>query len=134
MRAQSNLFWQFRYLIRKCLILRHFIGLQNPLQLLQVHRSLISTVTSTNAPFTNLHCDFYKCTVHKSPLQLLQVHRSPIYTVALLQPHHPAVNLHLLATILCDYATRRLSVYVIMLPINNDATNVNMLVKYLSAS
>ena len=73
--------------------------------LLQVHYSLISTVTSTSTPFTDLHCDFYKCTVHQSPL-----------------------NLHLLATILCGYATRRLSDSVIMLPINNLSTDVNTLV------
>ena len=28
----------------------------SPLRLLQMHRSLISTATSTSAPFTNLHC------------------------------------------------------------------------------
>ena len=87
-----------------------------------------------SAPFTDLHCNFYKCTIHWSPLQLLQVHRSPISTVDLLQLHHPVVNLHLLATILCDYATRWLSDSVIMLPINNLATDVNTLVEYLSAS
>ena len=62
------------------------------------------------------------------------MHRSLISTVALLQLHPPAVNLHLLTTILCDYAARHLSDSVIMLPINNLATNVNTLLEYLYAS
>ena len=64
----------------------------------------------------------------------LQVYHSPISTVMLLQLHHPVVNIHLLTTILCDYATQRLSDHVIMLPINNLDTDVNALVKYSSAS
>ena len=61
----------------------------------QVWRSQISSVFF-------IKCDFYKCTIHWSLLRLLPVHRSPIPTVALLKLHHPAMNLHLLATILCD--------------------------------
>ena len=38
------------------------------LRLLQVHHSRISTATSTSAPITNLHCNFYQCSVHQSPL------------------------------------------------------------------
>ena len=52
------------------------------MRLLQVHRSLISTATSTSALFTNLHCT-------------TSTRVAPFSTVELLQLHHPAVNLHL---------------------------------------
>ena len=91
-------------------------------------------MTSTSALFTNLHCDFYKCAVHKSPLRLLQVHRSLISTAT--STSAPFINLHCcLATVapccnessfisdysvwlcyptikwLCDYATHQQSCY-----------------------
>ena len=75
---------------------------------------------STSAPFTNLQCAPHqvRCSLI-STMRLLQVvvnsaRVAPIFTVAFLQLHRSTVNLHLLATILCDYATRQLCDYVIM--------------------
>ena len=104
------------------------------------------SATPTSAPFTDLHFDFYKCTVHWSPLRLLQVHRSLISTATstsalFTNPHccvstvapscseSPFINYY--SVWLCDPTMKWLSWY--LLTINNLATDVNTLVEYLSA-
>ena len=110
--------------------------------LLQEHRSLISTVhlIKCDVHWSPL-CASYNCTVRNSPVLRLYKGCTNLHCCVLnLLPFHPStVNLHLLATILCDYATRRLCDYVIMLFVHSTLSTILLpmwirLVDYLTAS
>ena len=77
----------------------------------QEHHYQSPVCTSSSATFTNLHCAPSTSALFTNLQCYASMRVAPIYTVVLLQLHYSTVNLHLLVTILCDYATRRLCHY-----------------------